>query len=265
MATRKCYIKRSTANATRKLATKRRKTVQEYLAFYKSTHQTLLDIVHTLFLQMKSNKKLFGTLDKSGLGKALKMAANPDTVAKQLLVSYPVQEQSLLYPPMSKQQELHLIQSVEKRMEKTKEAMKTLRKKLPKTLKVVPYKNPYKVEGTRMPDLYVGSGECVWESDDVDSLYKKRLSAIKDIQHTFQQYKKLTEKLAFAKASDLHEQVKEHMEQLQTLPPGPTKEAEQERIVYITYYNQYFKVIFAGIKDFFDDLKTVLKKLKKKQ
>lgn len=258
-ATRKCHIRRQKANVTRKIASKRRKLFQEYVTIYTNSQQKMLDVLYSLHKHMNSGAK-------GSLGKLMETMINPENIAKIASYTFPVTTQMLQFPPMSEKQETIMIQQAERSLQQVKEVMKTMMKQLPKDIKIVTYSNPYPIKRTNMPNLYVGNAECSWESEaGIDTLYKKRLATLEQVQKTLTKNEKIFGDMKM-KGTNINTMLitfYETLELFKTIPPGPTKESEQERIAFLTHQMGFFKTIMNLIQSMMKELRIIMKRAMK--
>ncbi len=218
-----------------------------------------MDILFSMYKHMKLEDKMSGS---GSIGKLMETMANPDRVAKMASLSFPIQSQFMRFPPMSASQETVIIRQIEAALQKGKEGIKEVTKQIPKNVKMLTFKNPYPMQPSSMSDLYVGNGECAWESTtDVMPLYKKRQEVIQQIRHTFSQKEKTMKDFKMGNIGTLFSTFYDLMDLLYSLPPGPNKESEQERIAYLTNQNKFFKEMFKLIEGVKKEIKYALQAL----
>ncbi len=255
--TRKCYIKRS--NATRKLAAQRRKISEDILTLNEKVHQLLLDTMKGTFEKVKQDK----TMAKSKMGKLMLKIADADKFAKLMLFGSLINQQIKHLPPMSVEQEKHMIENLKLSLTSAHESLQKIKKVKNKGVNPVHYENPYSLRPTQMPNLYVGTGACAWEAENVDALYTKRQKAIKAYYDMVAKNTEFVKKIHSGAEAAMFAAVDRSMMIMKTLPPGPNKESEQERIEYLELATEFVEDVIQMIKVLMQELKKLISQMKK--
>ena len=254
-------MKRS--NATRKLATQRRKLSEELLAFNKKHHQFFMDKMYgTISAALKSQKNTSKMNKKSSkMNKIIMKTLDMDRLAKQVSMQFIINQNVKHLPPMSAEQESQLIQQLKVTLNKVHENLKQM--KTDKSVKAVQYDNPYPFKPTAMPNLYSATSDCAWESDDVGNLYAKRQAAIKAFYTMLEKNTKFLGELKTGKMSELFALVDKNMMLMKSLPPGPNKKSEQERIEYLEISKDIVEDTLIFLNYVMYEMKKLFSQLKK--
>lgn len=254
MQTRKCYIKRSASKATRKLAAQRRKISQNIITSYEKAQQLVLDTMQASYEDAQKTPEA---------SKLILDMKNPEKMAKFWHFSHLMNQQIKHLPPMTVEQEKRLLEKLKTSLIRQKESLKEF-----KNRKAVHYENPYPHRATHMPDLYVGTQACAWETtEDVGALYTKRLNAIKAYYDMLAKNTNIAEYFqigyfGYSDDGNLSQKFRafgKTLVLLNSLPPGPNKESEQERITYVETLTNYVRMILQGLKLLMQKLKKLEK------
>ncbi len=229
-------------------------------------HQPLLDTMKGSFEsthEMLKRNKDFG---KSKLAKLMLKVADIDKFAKLMLFGNLINQQIKHLPPMSVEQEKHMIETLKLPLTRAHESLQKLKKieKIrKKSVNPVHYDNPYSLRPTHMPNLYDGTGICAWEAENVDALYTKRQNAIKAYYDMMAKNTEFVKKINDGGADAVvFAKIDRFMMIMKTLPPGPNKESEQERIEYLELATEYVENLIHLRKVLMQELNNAIRESK---
>jgi hypothetical protein len=226
-------------------------------ATIKAQMQPIMDLMNGLYQGIVKDAD---EMKKTAMGRTLLKMSDPDQYARLLSSGVTIQIQLMHLPPMSEEQEEQILNEYGKVFEKTKRELQSILRA--KTAKV-PYTNPYSTNSTQMPDLYNSKDECVWTSEKgVDAYYKKRIQLIRSFHKLLVKNTKFLKDLSSASQQDMLDTIEKSLKIIEFLPPGPTKEAEEERIAYLEIVSEYMVTLLNFVKALFTDLSKLQKNLK---
>jgi hypothetical protein len=242
-------MKRSASKATRKLAAQRRKISQVVLTFHEKVQQSLIDFINAAYQDAIKNP------EASKVVKLRLDMTNPVKMAKLMHFGHLINQQIKHLPPMTVEQEKGLLEKLKTSLSIQKESLQEV-----KTRKAVHYENPHPLRATHMPDLYVGTQACAWETtENVGALYTKRKNAIKAFYDMLAKNAKILEYFGEGKISQTIEAFDKNLVLLKSLPPGPNKESEQERITYAEILTEYVGIMLQALKLLMQKMKQLEK------
>jgi hypothetical protein len=208
--------------------------------------------------------------DMRKLTNAALQMSDPKNLLVWISSAIHMNEQYANMPPLPPKMEAHLLEGLETANTMLKENLE----KMPKTpIGKNTSQTVLSISSTKMPDLFSISSGCAWEESAdprVQKAYKQRMTLLHTIRSFYEKAIKdfinMMENKNTGKLGDLELQMKKAFDILDlwdSVPAGPTLEAEQERIVYFTHTHKNAKIMIDMAKQAILMLKKLMAKMKK--
>jgi hypothetical protein len=266
--TRKCLIKGSKPNKLSK--TRRAKA----LKIAKEVRQTLDRMMPELTRLHNETKEKMKDLPKNMPPAMRKMTeaalhmSEPKAVLAWVSSGIRMNEQYANMPTLPPHVEQQILKALDASNDMIKKHLESITKKTnTKNSKAVSLP---KIDLTQMPDLSSVLSGCAWEaptSPSIQKAYKQRMGLLQSIRSF---YKKALGELGSGmeetkKIGDTMEKIFYTLDIWESIPAGPTLEAEEERVVYFTYTYKNAKLMIEMTKQMMLLFKDLMKNLKKTQ